>query len=60
MRIVIKTITEGEAGDVRSDSELSDKEDTREQLTKVSSARNLVYMVLKISTLESEQVACRN
>nr|CDJ85814.1 TRAM LAG1 CLN8 homology domain containing protein [Haemonchus contortus] len=28
LKIVAKTITEGEAGDVRSDSELSDKEDT--------------------------------
>lgn len=41
MRIVIKTITEGEAGDVRSDSELSDKEDTREQLTKQNGKKSV-------------------
>ncbi|KAK6022286.1 Longevity-assurance protein [Ostertagia ostertagi] len=29
MKIVVKTITQGEAGDVRSDSELSDKEDSK-------------------------------
>ncbi|VDO14686.1 unnamed protein product [Haemonchus placei] len=34
LKIVVKTITQGEAGDVRSDSELSDKEDT-EKLIKV-------------------------
>lgn len=27
MKIVVKTVTEGEAGDVRSDSELSDNEE---------------------------------
>ncbi|VDL77090.1 unnamed protein product [Nippostrongylus brasiliensis] len=35
MKIVVKTITEGEAGDVRSDSELSDVEDDKAKLVKV-------------------------
>ncbi|WKY05336.1 hypothetical protein Q1695_005945 [Nippostrongylus brasiliensis] len=34
MKIVVKTITEGEAGDVRSDSELSDVEDDKAKLVK--------------------------